>query len=77
MYQSTSNYTTLPHFGGLERLRTAHVAAMTLKVILCQCFCECVSNLVLGVDREDLDKPLSHVFAKVMVANIYVLGPWT
>ncbi len=52
------------------------MATMTLEVILCQSFCECVSNLVFGVDGEDLDKPLSHVFAKMMIANIYVLGPW-
>ena len=53
------------------------MATMMLEVILCQCFCECVSNLVFGVDGEDLDKPLLHVFAKMMIANIYVLGPWT
>jgi hypothetical protein len=52
------------------------MAAMTLEVILCQSFCECVSNLVLCVDEEDLDKPLLHVFAKMMIANIYVLGHW-
>jgi hypothetical protein len=75
-YQSTSNYITLPHFGGLERLRTTHMAAMTLEVILCQSFHECVSNLVFGVNGEDLDKPLLHVFAKMMIANIYLLGPW-
>jgi hypothetical protein len=53
------------------------MATMTLEVILYQCFCECVSYLVFGVDGEDLDKPLLHVFAKMMIANIYVLGPWT
>jgi hypothetical protein len=52
------------------------MAAMTLKVILCQSFRECISNLVFGVNGEDLDKPLLHVFAKMMIANIYVLGPW-
>jgi hypothetical protein len=51
------------------------MAAMTLEVILCQSFCECISNLVFGVDGEDLDKPLLHVFMKVMIATIYVLGP--
>jgi hypothetical protein len=73
-YQSTPNYITLPHFGGLERLRTAHIASMTLEVILCQNFCESVINLVFGVDREDLDESLAHMFAKMMIANIYVLG---
>ena len=76
MYHSTPNYITLPHFGGLERLRTAHMVTMMLEVILCQSFCECVSNLVFGVDGEDLVKPLLQVFAKMMITNIYVLGPW-
>jgi hypothetical protein len=49
---------------------------MTLEVIVCQSFCDCISNLVFGVNGEDLDKPLLHVFANVMIANIYVLGPW-
>jgi hypothetical protein len=52
------------------------MVAMMLEVILCQSFCECVSNLVFGVNGEDLDKPLLHVFSKMMIANIYVLGPW-
>jgi hypothetical protein len=52
------------------------MVTMTLEVILCHSFCECISNLVFGVDGEDLDKPLPHVFVKVMIANIYVLGPW-
>jgi hypothetical protein len=47
---------------------------MTLEVILCQGFGECIRNLVLGVHREDLDKSLAHVFAKMMVAYINVLG---
>ncbi len=48
---------------------------MTLKVILCQGFGECVSNLVLGVHREDLDESLAHMFTKMMVAYVNVLGP--
>jgi hypothetical protein len=52
------------------------MAAMMLEVILCQSFCECVSNLVFGIDGEDFDKLLLHVFAKMMIANICVLGPW-
>jgi hypothetical protein len=52
------------------------MAVMTLEVILCQSFHECVSNLVFGVNGEDLDKPLLHVFVKMMIANIYLLGPW-
>jgi hypothetical protein len=53
------------------------MATMMLEVILWQSFCECVSNLVFGVDWEYLDKPLLHMFAIMMIANIYVLGPWT
>jgi hypothetical protein len=48
---------------------------MTLKIILCQGFGECVSNLVLGVHREDLDESLAHMFVKMMVAYVNVLGP--
>ena len=50
---------------------------MTLKVILCQRLSKYVSNLVFGVDREYLDKSLVHMLAKMMIANIDVLGPWT
>jgi hypothetical protein len=52
------------------------MALMTLEVILCQSFCKSVSYWVLGVDGEDLDEPLLHMFAKMMIANMYVLGPW-
>jgi hypothetical protein len=48
---------------------------MTLKVILCQGFGEGISNLVLGVHREDLDESLAHMFAKMMAAHINMLGP--
>jgi len=74
-YQSTSKYITLPHFGGLERLPTTNMATMMLEVILCQSFCECVSNLVLCIDREYLDEPLAYMFAKMMVAYIDMLCP--
>jgi hypothetical protein len=47
-----------------------------LKVILCQSFCDSISNLVFGVNREDLDESFAHMFAKMMIANVYVLGPW-
>jgi hypothetical protein len=50
---------------------------MTLKVILCQRLGEYVSNLVFCVDREYLDKSLAYMLAKMMIANIDVLGPWT
>ncbi len=71
-YQSTPNYVTHPHFGSLERLCNAHIPTIMLEVILCQSFHESMSNLVFGVDREDLDESLAHMFA-----IIYVLGPWT
>jgi hypothetical protein len=53
------------------------MAMMMLEVFFCQCFCQCISNLVFGVNGEDLDKPLLQVFGKMMIANIYMLGPWT
>ncbi len=59
------------------RSLATHVAAMTLEVILCQGLGKYVSNLVFYVNRKDLDKSLTHVFAKVVVANVYVLGPRT
>jgi hypothetical protein len=48
-----------------------------LEVILCQSLGKSVSNLVFCVNKEDFDKSLSYVFTKMMVANIYVFGPWT
>jgi hypothetical protein len=48
---------------------------MMLKIILCQRFGESISNLILGIDREDLEKSLLHMFTKMMVTQIDVLGP--
>jgi hypothetical protein len=48
---------------------------MTLKDILCQRFGESIGNLILGIDREDLDESLSHMFTKMMVTHIDVRGP--
>ncbi len=48
---------------------------MTLKIILCQRFGESNSNLILGIDREDLDESLLHMFTKMMVTHIDVLDP--
>jgi hypothetical protein len=45
---------------------------MTLKNILCQRFGESIG---FGIDREDLDETLSHMFTKMMVTHIDVLGP--
>jgi hypothetical protein len=70
-----SKYVTNPHFSCLWRLLATHVAVMTLKDILCQSFRKCISNLVFCVNRKYLDKPLLHMFAKMMIANINVLGP--
>jgi hypothetical protein len=52
------------------------MALITMEVILRQSFHVSVSYLVFDVDGEDLDESLLHMFAKMMVANIYVLGPW-
>ncbi len=48
---------------------------MTLKKILCQRFGESIGNLILGIDWEDLDEPPMHIFTKMMVTYIDVLGP--
>ncbi len=48
---------------------------MTLKIILCQRFGESNSNMILGIDREDLDESLLHMFTKMMATHIDVLGP--
>jgi hypothetical protein len=48
---------------------------MTLKIVLCQRFGESISNLILGINREDLDESLLHMFTKMMVIHIDVLGP--
>jgi hypothetical protein len=45
-----------------------------LENILRKGFSKGVSNLILGSYWEDLDKPVSHVFAKVMVTHVDVLG---
>jgi hypothetical protein len=49
---------------------------MTLEVILGQSFHESIRYLVFVVNREDLDESLVHMFEKMMIANVYVLGPW-
>jgi hypothetical protein len=48
---------------------------MTLKIILCQRFVESIGDLIIGIDREDLDETLLHMFMKMMVTRIDVLGP--
>ncbi len=47
---------------------------MLLEDILRKSFSKGVSNLILGSYWEDLDKPVSYVFAKVMVTYIDMLG---
>jgi hypothetical protein len=41
---------------------------MILKIILCQGLGKSASNLTLGVNGQYFDKPLLHMFAKMMVA---------
>jgi hypothetical protein len=48
---------------------------MMLEVVLFQRFCECISNLIAGVNGKDPDKALPDVLAKMMVAYVNVLGP--
>ena len=47
---------------------------MTLKIVLFPGLGKSVSNLILGVNGEYFDKPLPHMFAKMMVAYVDVLG---
>jgi 23S rRNA U2552 (ribose-2'-O)-methylase RlmE/FtsJ len=61
----------------LERLLAAHELAMTNKVILCKSLGKSICYLILGVNREDLDKALSNMFTKVMVTNVDVFGSGT
>ena len=48
---------------------------MMLNIILCQRFGESIGNLILGINRDDLDETLSHMFTKMMITHIDVLGP--
>jgi hypothetical protein len=48
---------------------------MMLEVFLRQRFCECISNLIAGVNGKDLDEAIPGVLAKMMVAHVNVLGP--
>jgi hypothetical protein len=47
---------------------------VSLEYILRKGFTKGVSDLILGSYMEDLDKPVSYVFAKVMVTYVDVLG---
>ncbi len=47
---------------------------MSLEDILRKGFSKGISNLILGSYWEDLDKPISYVFVKVMVTYVDVLG---
>ncbi len=58
----------------LERLLATHGTAMMLEVVLRQRFCECISNVIAGVNGKDLDDALSEVPTKMIVAHINVLG---
>jgi hypothetical protein len=45
----------------VERLVAAHGMAMMLEVVLRQRFCECISNLIAGVNGKDLDEAFPDV----------------
>ncbi len=47
---------------------------MALKTVMCQGLGKSISNLILSVNGEYFDKPLPHMFAKMMVAYIDVFG---
>jgi hypothetical protein len=68
-------YVTLPHIDILERLLTTHEFLMTSKVIPSQSLGECVSYLIFGINRKDLDKALSNMLSRMVITNINVLCP--
>jgi hypothetical protein len=47
-----------------------------LEDILRKGFSKGVSNFILGSYWEDLDRPVSYIFAKVMVTHVDMLGTW-
>ena len=51
-----------------------HVAAMTLEIVLRKSLGQDVCRLVFSANGEDLDQSISHVFAKVVVTHVDVLG---
>jgi len=51
-----------------------HVAAMTLEFILRKSLGQDVCRLIFSANGEDLDQSISHVFAKVVVTHVDVLG---
>ncbi len=55
-------------------IQATHVAAVSLEDILRKGFSKSVSNLILGSYWEDLDKPISYMFAIVMITYVDVLG---
>jgi hypothetical protein len=51
-----------------------HVVAMTLEVILRKSLGQDVCHLVFSANGEDLVQSISHVFTKVVVTHVDVLG---
>jgi hypothetical protein len=47
---------------------------ITLKIILCQGLGKCISNLILGGNGGYFDKPLPHMFTKMVLAYVDVFG---
>ncbi len=55
---------------GVFLQQATHVAMVLLEDILKKGFSKGVSDLILGSYWEDLDKPVSYVFAKVIVCLV-------
>jgi hypothetical protein len=55
-------------------LQATHVATVSLEIIFRKGFSKSISDLIPGSYWEDLDKPVSYVFVKVMVTYVDVLG---
>ena len=46
---------------------------MTLKIVLCQCLSESISDLTFSVDRKNIDETFLNMFTKMMIAYADVL----
>jgi len=51
-----------------------HVAVMTLEIVLRKSLGQDICHLVFSANWEDLDQSILHVFAKMVVTHVDVLG---
>ena len=51
-----------------------HVAVVMLEIVLRKSLGQDVCRLVFSANEEDLDQSILHVFAKVVVTHVHMLG---